>query len=158
LAADLDFIQTSFGLSEEQTQALFELPPYGTAVVRYGGCPKPFLLEVPHFEITKKVTDSELKDQMSTFYTELDRHIRKTVPPLVTKSTAEAGTVMNMPAASAALLFFLGKYPFTTVSGLAQASGFKSSAQINKSLEWLIQNEFVRKDVHVSGANGKGIG
>ncbi|MFZ4441466.1 MAG: helicase HerA domain-containing protein, partial [Syntrophales bacterium] len=35
--ADLDFIKASFGLTEEQKDALFELPAYGTAVVRYGG-------------------------------------------------------------------------------------------------------------------------
>ena len=131
--ADLDFIEASFGLSKAQKDALFELHAYGTAVVRYGGYEKPFLLEVPYFEVKEKVSDADLKNRMASFYSELDRHIK-----------TEASTTTNVPAAPAALLFFLGRCPFTTVSGLSQVSGFKSPAQVNKALEWLIENAFVR--------------
>ena len=143
-AIDLDFIQGSFGLSDEQTQALFELPPYGTAVVRYGGYTKPFLLEVPYFEITKKVSDVELKDRMSSFYAELDQYIRKAVPSVVSEPDTDSEPTTNIPAAAAALLFFLGKYPFTTITGLNEVSGFKSPDQVKKALEWLIHNEYIK--------------
>jgi hypothetical protein len=140
--ADLDFIEASFGLSKEMKEALFELPPYGTAVVRYGGFQKPFLLDVPDFEIKQKVSDTELKNRMASFYSELDQHIKISVAPVATEATAYTGA--NMPAASAALLFFLGRYPFTAISGLSHVSGFKSPAQINKALEWLIENKYIR--------------
>jgi hypothetical protein len=138
-AEDLIFIQNSFGLSEEQKDALFELPPYGTAVVRYGGYKKPFLLEVPEYQIKLKLSDDELKNRMASFYSELDRHIKKSITP----TTVETKTT-NIPASSAALLFFLGKYPFTTVSGLVQAPGFKSPVEVNKALSWLIDNDFLQ--------------
>lgn len=147
-SSDLDFIKASFGLSEEQTQALFELPPYGTAVVRYGGYKNPFLMEVPFFEIKQKISDDELKNRMASFYSDLDRHIKKAVMPTRAEIKTEADTETNMPASSAALLFFLGKYPFTTVRGLAEVAGFKSPSQISKALEWLIQNEFIRIEKH----------
>lgn len=134
--SDLDFIQASFGLSNEQKDALFAIPPRGTAVVRYGGYEKPFLLEVPFFEIKQKVSDAELENWMAPFYAKIDQQ--------VADIKTEAGSATNVPAACAAILFFLGKYPFTNISGLGQVSGFKSPAQINKAVEWLIDNEYVR--------------
>lgn len=146
--SDLDFIKASFGLSEEQKDALFGLPPHGTAVVRYGGYEKPFLLEVPFFEIKQKVSDAELENRMAAFYSELDQHIKTCGESAASEAATETGTVPNIPAAPAALLFFLGKYPFTTVSGLSQVSGFNSPAQSNKALKWLVQNKYVRIEKH----------
>lgn len=152
---DLDFIKASFGLSEEQKDALFELPPHGTAVVRYGGYEKPFLLEVPFFEITQKVSDDELKNRMASFYSELDQNIKKTVMPNTAEIKTGTDTGLNIPLSSAVVLFFLGKCPFTTVSGLEQVSGFKSPTQINKALEWLIQNDFIRIEKHRTSGTKK---
>lgn len=147
-AADLNFIRESFGLSEEQTEAVFELPPYGVAVVRYGGYPKPFLLEVPFFEIKQKVSDAELRSQMASFYTDLDRHIEICVEPAPTEAAPKPEAVATIPAASATVLFFLGTYPFTTISELKHAPGFKSPTQSDKALAWLTQNKYVRIEQH----------
>ena len=140
--ADLDFIKKSWGLSDDQTLDLFKLPPYGVAVVRYGGYEKPFLMEVPDFQIEHKLTDDELKEKMSSFYAELDRHIKK--PSAPTSVEIKTDTTTNIPPAASALLFYLGKFPFTKVSDLVQAPGFKSPSEVNKALDWLLQSDFVQ--------------
>ena len=147
--ADLDFIKKSWGLSDDQTLDLFKLPPYGVAVVRYGGYEKPFLMEVPDFQIEHKLTDDDLKEKMSSFYAELDRHIKKSSAEIKTDTTT------NIPPSSSALLFYLGKFPFTKVSDLVQAPGFKSPSEVNKALDWLLQNDFVQTEKYRTSSTKK---
>jgi hypothetical protein len=140
-AADLKFIQESFGLNDEQTRHLFRLPPYGVAVVRYGGFEKPFLLGVPKFNIKHQIDDDQLRIKMEGFWVTLQSDLEEsTIGAIISKSqTIES----KLPANSAALLFFLGKNPFTKYSDLINVPGFNSSRDVNKAIKWLVENGFV---------------
>jgi hypothetical protein len=137
---DIDFIQNSFGLSEEQAEFVFKLPRFGQAIVRYGGYKNPFLLAVPHFHIKKQATDDEVQNRMSDFYAELARDIKRPAP----SRPLQAQT--NIPPNSASLLYFLSKEPFTKVSAMTNAPGFKSPAEVGKALDWLEKSGFVNRE------------
>jgi hypothetical protein len=146
---DIDFIQNSFGLSEEQAEFVFKLPRFGQAIVRYGGYKNPFLLAVPHFHIKKQATDGEVKNRMSDFYAELARNIKKPAP----SQPLQAQT--NIPPDSASLLYFLGKLPFTKKSEMKNTPGFKSPAEVSKALDWLEKNGFIQLESHKVSRRGR---
>ena len=134
---DRDFVKESFGLTEDQAAHVFKLPKHGVAIARYGGYPEPFLLGVPYFKIKKELPTDILKQRMADFYAELDILIKRPAPPAVLK------TMETVPPAASALLFFLGKMPFTKKSEMTNAPGFNSAREINKALDWLTNNGFV---------------
>jgi hypothetical protein len=69
---DVTNIQKSFGLNEEQTQFLFQLPKNRAAICRYGDFPRPFLCVFPELKNIDKVpTDSEVNAAMADFYTRI---------------------------------------------------------------------------------------
>ena len=139
---DIEFIEKSWGLDDEQTKELYKLPPYGVAVVRYGGYPDPLLLEVPDFKIEKKISEDELRSKMSSFYMELDKHIKN--PPTQADVEVTSAKTANIPPAAAAILYYIGKFPFTKNSDLPKAPGFKSQTEVNKAMSWLINNNFIQ--------------
>ena len=66
---DVSEVQKSFGLNEQQTKYLFELPNRRIAICRYGEFPRPFLLVVPELAGLEKVpNDQEVEQAMSGFY------------------------------------------------------------------------------------------
>jgi len=139
-AADLQFIQDSFGLTDLQTQYIFCLSPYGVAVVRYGGFERPFLLGVPSFTIKRQLDDGQVEEEMADFWASLEREI---VRPQTSKSPEISAQI---PAESAALLFYLSNNPFTKYSDIINAPGFKSTRQAKKALNWLVENVFVKME------------
>jgi len=149
-AKDLEFIQNSFGLlNNEQKDYLFKLPPFGRAVVRYGGYESPFLLQVPHINPKKIVTDEEVEQRMAGFYSELDAQIKKSP---VQKSLEIKG---GMPSNAAALLHFLGKNPFAKINQMKGAPGFSSPAEVTKALSWLEDNGYVTKESYRVAKKGR---
>jgi hypothetical protein len=149
---DLEFIENSFGLSKEQRNSLFSLPPQARAVVRYGGYENPFLLQVPNFNIKRHLTDQDVKERMAEFWAKLDQEIKRPERPKPAEISAEGAeqpqAETQVPPACVALLFYLSKYPFTKSSELIKAPGFKSVAEVNKALDWLNKNQFIAFEAH----------
>ena len=147
--ADLDWIKGSFGLSKEQTEYVFSLPPFGRAIVRYGGFEKAFLLQVPHFRIKRQVDDAQAAKAMAGFWQGLE-----------TVSTSKPGDTdkkpqPEIPPAYTALLVYLGQNPFAKTAELKQAPGLTSPAQVNKALAWLEQHGFIKRERYRASATKK---
>ena len=134
---DRDFVAESFGLNAEQKAHIFKLPKHGMAITRFGGYSEPFLLAVPHFKSKRKPSNEEVEQRMADFYAELDAQIQRADPPAILKTTE------TVPPAATALLFFLGKMPFTKKSDMTNAAGFNSAREVNKALDWLTKNSFI---------------
>ena len=144
--ADLKFVEQSFGLNREQKEYLFRMPRFGQAIVRYGGYPDPFLLAVPHFKLKRKVSDAEIDKKMAGFY------------PDISKPDKPASTVIEreyIPPNAASLLYFLGKEPFTKISQMTNASGFKSPAEVKKALGWLEANSYITRQAIRTAKRGR---
>jgi hypothetical protein len=60
-----------------------------------------------------------------------------------------------VPPNAASLLYFLGKKPFTKVSDMTDAVGFKSPAEVSKALEWLVNNVFVKRESYRVSKRGR---
>jgi hypothetical protein len=135
---DRNFIKESFGLTDDQSDYVFKLPKFGTAITRYAGYSNPFLLAVPHFKIKRDISTDELEQKMVGFYSQLESQIRQAERPVPLKVSEV------VPPIASALLFFLGKEPFTKISEMTKAPGFNSPREINKALEWLIGEKFIR--------------
>jgi hypothetical protein len=149
-AKDLQFIQESFGLNEDQTAYLFKLPPFGRAVVRYGGYENPFLLAVPYLNLKKTVSDEEVEAQMADFYAQLRDKMKVDKEPVQIHHQPE-----TMPPNAASLLYFLGKEPFTRKSDMTSAPGFKSPTEVNKALGYLEKNGFINQESHKVSRRGR---
>jgi hypothetical protein len=147
--SDKDFLQESFGLDDDQADYVFKLPRFGQAIVRYGGYEKPFLLAVPHFQIKKHLTDEDIEMRMAPFYRELKDAIRPAARP------AAAVSIESVPPVAAALLYFLGKNPFTKVSDMTAAPGFKSPEDVAKGLSWLETHGFVVREKYRTSKVGR---
>ena len=151
--ADVLFAKESFGLNDEQSDYLFRLPRFGQCIVRYGGYENPFLLAVPAVELNEIINDEEVNHRMADFYKKLNEVIEK---PKSTKAADNDSEGMSPPAS--ALLYFLGKNPFTKVSGMIKAPGFQSPASVNKALSWLEANGYMlRQSIRVSKRGRKSI-
>jgi DNA-binding PadR family transcriptional regulator len=148
-AKDIDFIQESFGLEDDQAAYLFRLPPYGRALVRYGGYEKPFILQVPYFNPKKILSDNEIEDKMADFYFVLNQESKKT------KRLEPVQSIELIPPNAAALLYFLGKKPFTKVSAMTNAAGFNSPAEVYNAIKWLEKNGFIEKEPHRVSRRGR---
>jgi hypothetical protein len=146
---DLDFIEKSFGLNKEQKQFISTLPRQAVAVVSYSGFERPFLIEVPQFQTPKPMSDADVRLRMSDFYAELARNIKRPAP----SQPLQAQT--NIPPDSASLLYFLSKEPFTKVSAMTNAPGFKSPAEVRKALDWLEKSGFVKREQHRVSRRGR---
>jgi hypothetical protein len=144
--ADLRFVEESFGLNREQKEYLFRMPRFGQAIVRYGGYPDPFLLAVPHFRLKRQVSDAKVDEKMARFYA------------VIAKSAQPASTVIkkeSLPAIAASLLYFLSKEPFTKISQMTNASGFKSPAEVKKALKWLEANSYITRQAIRTSKRGR---
>lgn len=146
---DKAVIKGSFGLDEKQADFLFKLPKFGQAIVRYGGYQDPFLLAVPHFNPKKDVTDEEVESKMENFYNELDLKMKQT--PL----KKPLHVLEPMPPDSVALLFYLGKNPFTKVSDMTNAPGFKSPTEVTNALEWLEDHGYIKREKYKTSKIGR---
>ena len=151
--ADIDFIRKSFGLDQEQTAHLFKMPPFGQAVVRYGGYPKPFMLQVPHFRIKRQVSNEEVTERMSGFWQALQQS--KPQPVQAQTPSAAVAPDLQIPPQCAALLFFLGKNPFCKTTELKEAPGFNSPAEVNKTISWLEENQFISRESYKASRTKK---
>ena len=129
---DVSIIKGSFGLTDEQTEHLFKLPRFGQAVVRYGGYENPFLLAVPHLNLEKILTDEDVQNRMAGFYSALKEKMKIVKTPFFVHQQPQA-----MPPKATSLLYFLSNEPFTKISAMTNATGFKSPAEVGKALEWL---------------------
>jgi hypothetical protein len=146
--SDLEWVQKSYGLSNEQRDYIFKLPPYGQAVVRYGGFKRPFILAVPTIELAPTLSEASLAPYQGEFWAELDKHITKperALPAEVKISRPE------MPPACAALLFSLKKNPFSRLSDLSKVPGFKSPKEVKEAVTWLEDNKFVTTEEYRTG-------
>jgi hypothetical protein len=148
-AKDIDFIRRSFDLNDEQAAFLFKLPPFGQAIIRYGGYEKPFLLAVPDFQITASISQQEIEQRMSGFYADLKEKIQ----PAPASKQQRPGT--DIPPQAAALLYFLSKNPFTKTSEMTSAPGFKSPADVLKALAFLEVNDFIVRESHRVSKRGR---
>ena len=149
---DMNWVKESFGLDDDMAAHMYKLPPFGQAVVRYGNYEKPFILAVPPFSTKRYVTDEEVEDRMAGFYSELDKYVKQGQ----IQNPPEIFTII--PPAPSALLYFLGAYPFTKVSDMTKAPGFKSPATVAESLSWLEENQYVcREEYRVTKRGRKSI-
>lgn len=147
---DVSTIKSSFGLTDEQAEHLFKLPRFGQAVVRYGGYENPFLLAVPHLNLKKNVTDEEVEKRMAGFYSELKERMNVVKTPIFAHQQPQA-----MPPQATSLLYFLSKEPFTKISAMTDAPGFKSPAEVRKALDWLEKNGFINREQHRVSRRGR---
>jgi len=141
-------IKESFGLDDDQADYLFKLPRYGQAIVRYGGYEKPFILAVPDFQIKEHLTDEEVEKRMSDFYSELDAKIKRT------KHSGPIAEVITLPASAVALLYFLAKEPFTKISEMTNAPGFKSPDEVRRTLDYLKDHGFINEKRYRTSKKG----
>jgi hypothetical protein len=146
---DVNFIKDSFGLTDEQAEFLFKLPRFGQAIVRYGGYEHPFILGVPRYDLEGSVSDAEVKQRMASFYGTLRQSIKH--------DNAFKPSYEIRPASSAAvsLLHFLSKKPFTKISDMTQAPGFKSNTEVAKALSWLEKNGYVNRELYKVSKRGR---
>jgi hypothetical protein len=86
---------------------------------------------------------------MSDFYAELARNIKRPAP----SQPLQAQT--NIPPDSASLLYFLSKEPFTKISAMTNAPGFKSPAEVGKALGWLEKSGFVNREQYRVSRRGR---
>jgi len=145
---DLERIQKSFGLTEEQTAHIFKLPPFGQAIISYSGFERPLLLGAPWFRLKRKLDDQELEERMGRFWLSLEAKIHQAAEsgPEAVETSRSVEPAVVIPPDSAALLFFLSKYPFTKTAELTKAPGFGSPAQVNKARAWLVDNGYVAEE------------
>jgi len=147
-AKDLEFVQGSYGLNDDQKQHLFKLSETRQAVVRYSGFERPFLLGVPPFEPEREVTDQELEAAMGSFYAEIAKRIvRPEQKPLqVSETVAPDATT---------LLFNLSRAPFTKVSDMTKFSAFASPEGVAKALTWLSDHGYVERHEYRTSKRGR---
>lgn len=136
---DLDFIQESFGLDDDQRSYLFEFPQSRHAVVRYGGYKEAFRMAVPHFRIPRHIKDEEVEQRMTGFYAELAKHV-ELIETYVPEPKGEIP-----PGEALSLLYLLGREPFTKVSGMAERSDLKSPTKVEEALKWLEANLYIER-------------
>jgi hypothetical protein len=60
-----------------------------------------------------------------------------------------------MPPQATSLLYFLSKEPFTKISAMTDAPGFKSPAEVRKALDWLEKNGFINREQHRVSRRGR---
>jgi hypothetical protein len=60
-----------------------------------------------------------------------------------------------MSPAAAALLYFLGKEPFTRVSDMTRAPGFRSPAEVNNALSFLEHQGFLNREEYKVSKRGR---
>ena len=147
---DLQFIQNSWGLSKEQKDYLFRLKPQRQAVVRYAGYEKPFLLGVPIFKIRKELSDKDVEERNSTFWTKLAQEVktpqRTTLPEVSAEIGGSPDLKSEIPPSCGTILFYLSKHPFTRVGELSKSSGVNSTTEVTKSLKWLKENGYIEEE------------
>jgi hypothetical protein len=152
---DIEFIKESFGLDDDQAAYLFKLPRYGQAIVRYGGYEKPFLLAVPRFQLNKALTDEEVAVRMSDFWGKIDSSIKeKEAAAQQAVKTVQEEKKPDMPPSASALLYFLGKNPFTNKSDLKK-DALSSPDEVDKALRWLEDKGFVNIEKHRISQKGR---
>ncbi len=86
---------------------------------------------------------------MAGFYETLRRSIKHDD---VSKPTYE---IRPAPPAAVSLLHYLSKEPFTKISDMTKAPGFKSPAEVTKALEWLETNGYVGRESHKVSRRGR---
>ena len=87
---------------------------------------------------------------MVEFYAELDAKIRRAGTPRPLEVTE------NIPPAAAALLYFLGKEPFTKTSDMTNAPGFKSHTEVTNALKSLEEaHGFIRREAYRMSKRGR---
>jgi hypothetical protein len=114
------------------------MPRHGQAIVRYGGYEKPFLLAVPYFRIKRQLSDQDVEERMADFYRELEEGMK------VTDTAVSIRATEAIPAQAVSLLFLLSKEPFTKISDMTKAAGFKSPVEVNKAISILEKHQYVR--------------
>jgi len=144
-------IAESFGLDEEQSDFIFKLPRVGQSIVRYGAWEKPFILAVPEYRLEKHFTDAEVEERMAGFYSELDAKIKHAE----TETAVPLKVTEIIPAAASALLYFLSKEPFSKISEISGAPGFRSPAEVKKALDWLERSEFIKRESYQVSKRGR---
>ena len=136
---DLDILQASQGLTDEQRAYMFEIDPCGIAIIRIAPYPKPLLLAIPHFPLEGYVDDGELISLQEEFQRELDSFIGEdTVCP-----DANDTTPINLSPSATHLAYVLGKNPFTRRSELMEVGRFTSAAEAERALDELVRNKLV---------------
>ena len=60
-----------------------------------------------------------------------------------------------IPPSAASLLYFLGKEPFTKISQMKNAPGFKSPAEVSKALDWLEANSYITRQAIRTAKRGR---
>jgi Helicase HerA, central domain len=147
--ADIEFIQDSFGLTDDQANYLFKLPRYGQAIVRYGGYENPFILGVPKFRLKNPVTDMEIDERMAGFYDELRQTIKDE------SASKPSYEINSIPPAALSLLHYLSKEPFTKISDMTNAPGFKSNTEVAKALSWLEKDRLAIREMYKVSKRGR---
>jgi hypothetical protein len=146
---DMDYIQGSWGLTRDQREFIFKMPPQRHAIVRIGNFENPLHLAVPHFKIKRQWTTEEVEQQMDPFYKKMLVESKPVSKP-ISIQTDEA-----MPSGGArVLLEFLGKYPFTKVSEM-QRAGLSSPAEVNRALDQLEKKGFLNRETHRVSKRGR---
>ena len=146
---DLTYVKESFFLDDDQTKFILKLKAYGQAIVRYGAYPDPFLLQVPYFKIKKQITDEEIEIRMSDFYNKLNDEMRETQRFKLLEIRPA------IPPDASSLLYFLSKAPFAKTSEMAMAPGFTSPEEVSKALNWLEENDFVKREAYRVSSKGR---
>ena len=61
-AGSVESVKHLQGLNDDQAQAIYELPPYGQAIMRDPRHSKPFIVTIPEWDAPKPAPESELKE------------------------------------------------------------------------------------------------
>lgn len=131
-------IRDDFGLTEEQADFIFKLDKYGQAIVRYADYKDPFTIKVPPPIYAGLPNDQEIEEKNHEFWSELRAAYSNREEPRPVE------VIGQVPADSAALLFYLSKNPFSRITVLSQAPGFNSPSESRAALAWLETNAFVK--------------
>lgn len=134
---DLDKVQKSFGLDDDQAAYMFQMPPFGQAIVSYVGFERPLLMGAPWFRLKRQLDDRRLEERMSGFWDELYKNIA------TNDQQTSVDVRTQLPVEAAAMLYHLKKHPFPKETALAGPGGFGSRKEAAAALAWLRDHGFV---------------
>lgn len=144
---DLENIQKSYGLDDDQIAYMFKMKPFGEAIVSYSGFDRPLLIKTPWFRLKKKLDDDLLAERMKGFWAELKQLL---IVEQKEKAAEEVQPVM--PVQASAMLYHLSRRPFSKETDLAGPNGFGPKKAVDSSLAWLEKHNLItRESYNVSG-------
>lgn len=145
---DVEFIEKSFGLNEDQRDYIYKIDRKGIAITNFGGFNRPFLLGTPYVDLGPQISDDQVAQHMAPILSQLKSDIQ--IPAHVTAAVQKN----PFPSAAKHLLVFLDKNPFVKVSDISKATD-QSVAMVQKTLTWLEKNNYIKREAHKVSKKGR---